>query len=227
MDRSGAKHPVIGDKPAAEHTLMLDPPEQVRVGRIGLGHDRRATVVVMGNQHVHLVAGEPVLRASHHRLSERRGWLRSGLTARRLELREVLDHVLLNRRQPRGQLVRSGVALLQLVDQVADREQGDLVLERPQTPTRLALAPPHAGEKRLDRWAQLLDRRLIALANRLGQRANSAGVIGWPPRSGTVMTPVGVSSNAIPPAWACSRSSVSAASCSRSIGSVSSLWRRE
>ena len=70
MDRTRTKHPVIGDKPAAKHTLMLDPSEQVRVGWVCLGHDRCGTVGVMGNQHVHFVAGQHMLRASHDRLSE-------------------------------------------------------------------------------------------------------------------------------------------------------------
>ena len=71
MDRARSEHSVVGHEPAAEHTLMLDPPEQVRVRRIRLGHDRRVTVGVMGYEHVHGVAGQRLLRASGDRLSER------------------------------------------------------------------------------------------------------------------------------------------------------------
>jgi len=56
MDRSGAEDPVIGHEPAAEHAVMLDPTETLRIRRVRLHHHRCAAVLIVVHEQVDLVA---------------------------------------------------------------------------------------------------------------------------------------------------------------------------
>ena len=136
-----------------------------------------------------------------HRLSERGGWLRSADRPQPGTARG-------SRSRPLGPTSATrpacptGVALLELVDQVADRKQRDLTLERPQPPPRLTLGPRMLSETPGSAAPTPRSPPDSGRGPARAAAANSAGVMGWPSRSGTVMTPVGVSSNAIPPACA-------------------------
>jgi hypothetical protein len=145
MKRARLDVEVVG-RERAEGRFVLDPAEQVVIGRVRLEDDRRAAALVVADENVRLIAREERLPGLMHSGRDRLGeLLLSGL--RLPEAVEVVDHVLADALEPGPESLRFGVALLDLVDDVTDREHRDLAIELPDLLGALALDLSETGHR--------------------------------------------------------------------------------
>lgn len=157
MHGTGPDAPVVGHH-RAERRLVLDPAEEVVVGGVGLEDHGRARAPVVGDQDVRRVAAEELLAGAPQAVGDRLGQPLVSVVAA-AEAVEVLDDVVGEPPEPAVERRHVGEPPAEVLDEVTDREEGDLAVELAQPAHALTLDvadPRHdAREARLDLVAVL------------------------------------------------------------------------
>ena len=154
---------------------MLDPPDQVLIGRVVLVDDRRALAPAIVDDDIDLVAAEPHLRRRAFRGRRRRRALgllplRRGRRRRRQEVVDVLLDVPLDRVEILEHIGEIAIPGPRLANQAGDGETGGLAIELARRLAVLALPLRHLAHDGFELALRRGEVGLDALALVLGQR---------------------------------------------------------